>query len=276
MFLRELCKNLAHDSGFWFMDLGGNWYKDAEVMAYVQKLSGLMKTVCKKEHRSVANVLAIVDEKSILQSPPARNGRMEHLWRNLNLCGTPCDLILSQDLARTDLSKVELAVLLTPYAQDAKYVENLHRLLPNGAKVLFAGESAALPGVSYTQSPDDNFIDLRLPPQQGISPLCRDYKGVCTAGVLENGDLLAASLCLDVNAVDKLLAHANVTRVAPTECCVYMDNRIVGFFPREDVCFVPQLEKGIRLFDAFTGEEHPKGAPLCIKAREARAFLIQK
>ena len=69
------------------MDLGGNWYDDAEIMAYVQKLNGVMTKVCEKEHRSTSNVLAIVDEPSILWAPPARNQRMEHLWRNFNLCG---------------------------------------------------------------------------------------------------------------------------------------------------------------------------------------------
>ncbi len=275
MFLRELCKNLTHDSGFWFMDLGGNWYDDAEIMGFVKKLNGVAARVCEKEHVHTARVLAVVDEQSMLWTPPARNRRMEHLWRNINLCGVPCDLVLSQDLARTDLSKVKLVVLLTPYAQNKKYVENLHRLLPNGAKVMFVGESAALEGVKYKEYPDDEFIDLRIPTQEGISPLCRDYKGVCTAGVLENGDILAASMCLDVNAVNKILTYVGVTRTAPAECCVYADNRLVGFFPREDVAFVPEIPEGATWRDVLTGEALTRGAELVIPARGARAFYIE-
>ena len=54
----------------------------------------------------------------------------------------------------------------------------------------------------------------------------------------ENGDLVAASMCLDVNALDKIFTYADVTRIAPAECCVYADNRLIGFFPREDARFV--------------------------------------
>ncbi len=275
MFLREMCKNLAHGSSFWFMDLGGNWYNDAQIMAFVGELTAAAARVSQKPHTSAARVLAIVDEPSMLWTAPARNLRMEHTLRNFNLCGAPCDLILSQDVERVDLSNVQLAILLTPHVQSEKYVKNLHRLLPNGAKVLFVGESAALKDVEYKKCPDGDFMDLRLPVQEGILPLCRDYKGACTVGVLENGDILCASVCLDVSSAARILAHAGVTRIAPTECCVYMDNRIVGFFPREDVCFVPQLPKGTRLFDVFTGEEHPVGASLCIKACEARAFILK-
>ncbi|MBE6629453.1 MAG: hypothetical protein E7624_01215 [Ruminococcaceae bacterium] len=275
MLLRELCKNLAHNSGLWFMDLGGNWYDDAEIMAFVQKLNGVASKVCEKKHRFASSVVAIVDEQSMLWTPPARNRRMEHLWRNFNLCGAPCNLILSQDVERSDLSQTELVILLTPYCLDKPYIEKLRGLLPSNAKILFVGESAALQGVKYMEYPDDEFIDLRLPAQQGIAPLCRDYKGVCTVGVLESGDILAASTCLDVNAASKIFTYAGVTRTAPIECTVYRDNRLVGFFPREDVCFVPDIPEGVTWRDVLTGEEISRGAELAIPARGARAFYIE-
>ncbi len=275
MLLRELCKNLTHNSGFWFMDLGGNWYNDAEIMAFVQKLNGVASKVCEKEHNGGARVLAIVDEESMLWLPPARNQRMEHLWRNLNLCGVPCELILSGDLARTDLSGVELAVLLTPYKQDAKYVENLHRLLPNGAKVMIVGESDAINGVKFKEYPDDGFVDLRVPVQEGVEPLCRDYKGVPTVGVLENGDILAASVCLDVPALDKIFTYAGVTRLAPAQSAVYADNRLISFFPRDDVSFLPDIPAGVIWRDVLTDEILVRGEALSIPARGARAFYIE-
>jgi len=228
--------------------------------------------VCEKKHRFAANVVAIVDEQSMLWTPPARNRRMEHLWRNFNLCGASCNLILSQDVERTDLSRTELVILLTPYRLDKAYIEKLRGLLPANAKILFVGESAALEGVRYLEYPDDEFIDLRLPAQQGILPLCRDYKGVCTAGVLGNGDILAASNCLDVNAADKIFSYAGVTRKAPAECTVYADNRLIGFFPREDVRFLPDIPTGAAWRDVLTGEVLSRGVELAIPARGARVF----
>ena len=275
MFLRELCKNLTHDSGFWFMDLGGNWYNDAEIMKFVKKLSDVQKKVCEKKHTSAARVVAVMDEESLLWMSPARNQRMEHLWRNINLCGVPCEMILSQDVERTDLSDIELAILLTPYKQDKAYVETLRAKLRKGAKILFVGESAANDGVKYKEYADVEFVDLRLPAQEGIAPLCRDYKGVVTVGVLENGDILAASTCLDVAAVDKIFSYAKLTRTAPVECAVYEDNRLIGFFPREDVTFVPDIPEGVIWRDVLTGECLRHGATLTIPARSARAFYIE-
>lgn len=275
MFLRELCKNLTHDSGFWFMDLGGNWYDDAEIMSYVQELNSVAARVCEKKHASAARVLAVVDEASMLWTPPARNRCMEHLWRNINLCGTPCDLVLSQDVDRMELSGVELVVLLTPYKQDKAYIEKLRANLREGTKIMFVGESEALEGVKYKEYPDDDIVDLRLPAQEGIMPLCRDYKGVATVGVLENGDILAASTCLDVAAMDKVFTYAGVVRTAPVECAVYEDNRLVGFFPREDVTFAPDIPEGVVWRDVLTGESLRRGATLTIPARGARAFYIE-
>jgi hypothetical protein len=244
-------------------------------MVYVQKLNGVMAEVCVKEHRSAAKVLAIVDEPSILWAPPSRNSRMEYLWRNINLCGAPCNLILSQDVEKIDLSHAELVILLTPYRLDKGYIQKLRERLPAKAKILFVGESAALEGIEYKEYPDDEFVDLRLPAQQGIAPLCRDYKGALTAGVLENGDILAASICLDVAAVDKIFTYAGVTRMAPAECCVYADNRLIGFFPREDVCFTPDIPEGVVWRDVLSDEELRRGASLAIAARGARAFYIE-
>ena len=274
MFLRELCKNLTHNSSLWFMDLGGNWYSDAEIMKFVQRLCAVQKKVCERAHTSAARVLAVMDEASMLWTPLARNGRIEHLWRNINLCGVPCDLVLSQDVARTDLSSVELVILLTPYKADKAYVESLRALLPADAKILFVGESAAIEGVKYKEAPDEEFVDLRLPLQEGVLPLCRDYKGAVTVGALKNGDILAASCALDVAAVDKIFTYAGVTRQAPVECCVYADNRLIGLFPREDVSFIPDIPEGVAWRDVLTGEELPRGAKLEIPARGARAFYI--
>ena len=174
-----------------------------------------------------------------------------------------------------DLSAVELVILLTPYKQDKEYIEKLRAQLPKGTKILFVGESAANEGVKYKEYADVEFVDLRLPAQEGIMPLCRDYKGVATVGVLENGDILAASTCLDVAAMDKVFTYAGVVRTAPVECAVYEDNRLVGFFPREDVTFAPDIPEGVVWRDVLTGESLRRGATLTIPARGARAFYIE-
>jgi hypothetical protein len=94
-------------------------------------------------------------------------------------------------------------------------------------------------------------------------------------GVLPGGDILSAGICLDVAAVDKVLTYAGVTRTAPMECAVYEDNRLIGFFPREDVCFTPNIPEGAVWRDVLTGEVLQRGTALEIEARGARAFYIE-
>ena len=56
---------------------------------------------------------------------------------------------------------------------------------------------------------------------------------------------------------------------------VYADNRMIGFFPREDVCFTPDIPEGVTWRDVLTGEVLSRGAVLEISARGARAFYIE-
>ena len=275
MLLRELCKNLAHGSGFWFMDLGGNWYNDAEIMRYVKALCDAMCRIAPLPHRSVARTVAIVDEESLLHTQPSRNRLVEHLWRNLCLVGAPIDLILSRDVERLDLSEVEVALLLTPSQLDRGFIERVHRAIRVDGRVITFGCCAACADIEMGDKTVDGNTDHYIKDGVDLPVLCRDYYGRATAVQLPSGDIHSASLTHGVQTLRRLLEAAGATFIAPAECCVYADNRLVSFFPRADMSFVPQLPRGARLFDLLTGEEHPADAPLCIKARGGRAFILK-
>lgn len=75
----------------------------------------------------------------------------------------------------------------------------------------------------------------------------------------------------DYKALRKLVESAEVDCLAPENCAVYADNRIVSFFPRETVSFIPQIAD--ELYDIYTGKPLDKTLPLTIKGRLGRAFV---
>ncbi len=275
MLLRELCKNLTHHSGLWFMDLGGNWYDDAAIMAFVRRLVEAHKRVSALPYQRTSRVIAVIDEESILHVQPPHNRRVEHLWRNINLAGAPVDMIFSQDIDKMDLSEVELAILLTPYSQEAAYLERLHRAISPRGHVLSFGRSVAYPNLKMKDFMIEDCVDHYFEKSCTQKAICRNFEGNTTVVQAQTGDFLSASLALNVAEIAKIYAVAGVTRIAPAECTVYADNRLIGFFPRENVHFVPDIPAGVIWRDVLTGEALSRGAELVIPARRARAFYIE-
>ena len=66
---REWAKNMSHDSGLWFMDLGIGWFDEKGIMDNIAKIVRANKRVRKIPHQSVAQVLYVIDQESKLALP---------------------------------------------------------------------------------------------------------------------------------------------------------------------------------------------------------------
>lgn len=228
--LRELCKNLSHNSGLWFMDLGGNWYDDDGIMENIGKIAKLGKKITSKEYRSVAEIALIVDEYAVLKTHPNRTLDTEEFIRELQLCGAPIDIIFAHDAENIDLSKIKLAVLLTPRFVKNEEANALKEKMAKGGKLLFVGETEADTSQDFTAKETDDYKTIR-----------------------------------------KIVEAAGVKTFAPKNCTVYADNRIISFFPREDMEI--KLNSSEKLTDIFTGELFDGTKPLTVKAKMGRAFI---
>ena len=58
---RGLCKNIVHGSGLWWMDLGRGWFDAPDIMAEIKALTKAHGTLKKGAHRSVADVLVVME-----------------------------------------------------------------------------------------------------------------------------------------------------------------------------------------------------------------------
>lgn len=232
--LREVAKNISHNSGFWYMDLGGNWYNDAGIMENISKIVSANERIRKKEHKSVAEITVIVDEQAVLKTIPTRARATENLLRELQLCGAPIDIIFAHDIGKISLGKTKLAVIMAPYYMTVEDVACLKGKINREGKLLFVGETR---------------LDIK--------------------------DEIRVSEDADYKALRKIVEDVGVSCLAPENCAVYADNRIISFFPREDISFVPSLPCGMRLADFLTGEPYILGTEIKINGALGKAFTVE-
>ena len=127
---RELAKNLSHNSGFWFMDLGGNWYDSEEMMDLVGYLNNINDKVRTKEHKSVSDILLLVDEKSVMQNSLSRDclkGYVTDFICNAKMSGAVLDVYRYNDLRKLNLTQYKLIVFAYTYklnTDDIEYVKS--------------------------------------------------------------------------------------------------------------------------------------------------------
>lgn len=237
--LREFCKNLSHGSGFWFMDLGGGWFDDEDIMKNIALLAKAGERIRKKPHESVAEILVVADENGILHSSPSLIPLAEDSLRNLQLCGAPLDVVFTHDLDEMDLSGVRLIVLLHPIAYTDELLTKLRQKLPRDASILWHGKAHS------AQSESSDFCVEHIP--------------------------------MSVDTARGIVERAGVHCYAPKECTVYADNRVISFFPREDMTFECKLKQKSTLKNIQTGETHEAvdTLKLELKARGGVAFEIE-
>ena len=115
---RSLCKNLSHGSAFWWMDIGRGWFDAPDIMAEFKALTKAHGTLKKGEHKSVADVLVVMEETCLASTQ--NNRLLTHSFvRDLVLttrsAGVLCDLYRTEDLDKLDLSRYRLVVFGTNY-----------------------------------------------------------------------------------------------------------------------------------------------------------------
>lgn len=194
--LREFSKNLSHDSGLWFMDLGGGWFDDDGIMQNIKKIAKANERLRKKKHKSIAEILSVFDENGAKLTESEYIEKEETCMRELQLAGAPIDTVFLTDLEKLDLTKVKLIVLQNPFALNKEDLKKIKALAPQ-AKILWLGKG-------------DGCAKLL----EGVAVL------PVTAGVKE---------------WIKVVKDAGVMRYTNGLCSVYADNRIIGIFPKHDV-----------------------------------------
>lgn len=265
--LRELCKNISHDSGFWFMDLGGGWYADEELMNYVAGLIRASDEVRRLPHKSMAEIAFVVDEESVVYVHLDATRCGEDLLRELQLVGAPVDTLFSFDAEARDLSRIRLAVLPNSCRLDGEYMAELKKAAPN-ARFLFIGKSLMEKSVVFLDEDGTKYPEFRI--VNGGEPMLRDGEGRVTVAVAEDGNFVSGTYGLSAAELREIAERSGVRFFAPVGCAVYADNRMISYFPKEAVTVT--LPKG-EWRELLTGTAVDVTKPFALLPKDGAAFV---
>ncbi len=149
---REFSKNLAHDSGFWWMDLGGGWFASEPIMNEIKKIVSVNDSLRKLPHRSIADMLIVFDERSMLsvrESSDLHKGFLREFIYEVNSSGVIADVYRAADLPKLDLSNYKLIVFAYNFYMD-KATRNIIDAIDDDVTVVFSYASGAFDENGYS------------------------------------------------------------------------------------------------------------------------------
>lgn len=273
--LRETCKNISYGSGLWYMDLGGGWFDDEGVMNNISKLVSSFTRISERKHQTTAEIIVVIDEKSVMLTHPSVITKMDNFISNLQLCGAPIDIIYSFDVGKADFSYAKSVLLITPLLLNESFVRDLKNRMRNDASLIIVGKSKYSCGYDLVDSGNAEYPEFYIKAKENMRFVIKNMNNeiICASG--SNKEYLISTYDVSTSELRSILADAGVGFYAPEECTVYADNRMISFFAREDLEFIPDvLQSGV--FENFiTGEKYSPGTLLKLEKKRGLAFIKQ-
>lgn len=268
VFWREFAKNLSANAGFWWMDLGGGWFDDGEIMAEFARLRAANDLLHTKPHESAADILVLVDDACAMHmsiSEDLRLGFMEDFLYELRLTGCLSDLYLLSDLETLDLSNYKLIVFAYTFETSEKQREVVKSIVKDklllfnyAAGVISDGgvsldHTASLTGVTLAAIEKQEYDFPTLAVCDGDARvLIRDEAGNARTARKENV-IVNTKPYLKAEELRRITDLAGCHAYAPVGNVVYGDARFLG---------------------VFTGKEQPISSPVTMREQGSYRELI--
>lgn len=307
VYWREFTKNVVHHQGYWWMDLGGGWLDSDEIRDEVVLMNETSKQLYleRDTHKSVAEVLLLVNEKSMLHTRPnaGLQHSVHHVGSTVKECGVPIDLYRVDDLCELDLSQYKLIMLLNDYYENKDDIYGALSAAPADCTVVWSYAAGiidkkdgsfgtdnvkkltgfCIDEYQYGACPDNTdpyFPMLYIENDGGITPLEHYSDGrVKTASRIGDDGrthIMCADPCsLTVESVCRLLSDAGVHTYTPPYCVVHTDNRFIYVLSEKtqtvDITFkTPTTCKNI-----FTGEVYNDVLTVTLDLKEGNCVFLK-
>ena len=258
---REFAKNEMSGSSYWYMDLGSGWYDDESILQEMQKIIDNKRKLAKKTHKSVADILVVVDEATSMQTtqnPQFYIRALQDTAYEAAMIGAPYDLYTQTDLKDMDLSAYKLVIFLNAYSLDyeqfskLKFSDNTYFIwnyAPGyiyhdteklcGMKVRETGMHGEFPYLEIIADKDVQALEYygeKTVEYEKIPELCNlPDKGIKTA---RNGrNFLAVLPSVKSEFLRKVAEEAGCKMYAPLGSIVYADNRFEAIFDKQKFSF---------------------------------------
>ncbi len=263
---REAVKNVTHGQGFWWMDLGEGWYDCPELMRAIAEITALQREIGKTDRKSTAEVLLVVDEKSLARTAISyglNGGLMYELHSELKLIGAPVDTLSLRDLYDIDISQYKFIVFANCFSLEKGERERLLKLLENklvlwhyAAGILapdydeanftaltgfklselesdFLGYGDACFSTAKSHKRDPHDIPHFTVEAENMQVISRYPSGEVNCAIA-GSVAVCATPALGRHDLRELARRAGVRILCDADCAVFADNRVAGFFPKVD------------------------------------------
>ena len=140
VFWREFAKNLSHNSGFWWMDLGGGWFDHPALMAQVERMARAKRLIEQQPYESAADVLVLMGEEGMLRagvSTSLTNSCSRDFLAELAMSGVLFDTYRLSDIHAIDMSRYRLVIFAHTLAIGGDVPGWARSLEARGATLMF-------------------------------------------------------------------------------------------------------------------------------------------
>lgn len=277
---RDVCRNISHNSGYWYMDLGGGWYGNEQLMDEIEKLNRFAEGIRRLPYRSGSDVLVIYDEKShtgMKVNHELLTDFCDDFNRECNSSGALVDYYRLEDVKELDLSRYKLVIFAYTFVTD----ERIKKIqLPEKATVMFNYATGIIENGNASCSNVERLTGFKVTEYNDPT---YPYPMLKISGTEEklskkeiNGrtHILNVSPKLNSAAIRQIARDAGCRIYADSGCVVYGDARFIGLFSTSDSTkiFIPD---DCDYTDAVSGKVYKRGKAYRISKNE-KAILIAK
>ena len=259
---RELSKNISHDSGFWWMDLGGRWFKSPEIMKEITHMLDVSSYLRTLPHKSPADALILVDEKCIYSmgiSKDLRLGFMEDFVCEVRKSGIIADVYRLSDIRSLDLSRYKLIVFAYTFEvseEDRKYLDE-H--ISKDAVLSYHWAAGAIKDGKVTLENVNDFTGFNVfegkRDKYDFPKLCvKNAEAFSDKGYINGKRILFTEPFITHSEIRRMGEMAGCRLCVDSGLILYADNRITGVFSKEKLTGSVKLSGKTTWREEFSGK----------------------
>lgn len=154
---RDFARNICEDIQGWWFDMGGDWYKDPDILALFSRQKEIADFAFSLDRTKKNEIALIYDTESVHYVSQVTSRLVTDFFRTSDLgrIGAPVDYYFHNDMARADMPDYKLYVMLNLYYLTDEEREAIHaKARKNNAVVLWLYAPGFInPGASRVMDP---------------------------------------------------------------------------------------------------------------------------
>ncbi len=235
---REVAKDLAHNSGFWWMDLGNGWYHDARILSEIRSINTAARQVMMRPHRSVSQILLVADDAVLTEmkvNAALHRRLLTDSIREASLLGTPVDLFRLDDLDELDCSGYKFVIFLNAFCLRPQHCEVIRRKLHHTLKLwqyaagILEGSDLIPFRIEVKESHGREYPVFSFQETADMEILSRDPDGMSLVGQ-RGRDIYSSAPAVEFVLLRHLAERAGCSFMTPPGNVIYADNRFCAVF----------------------------------------------